>query len=442
LLQRFSGLEIKIDDSTEAKRVDTLMTACNELRQKTQRGDILAALAIGQIKQHRDKEKPSAGIAYIFRSLKHPDEAELLRDIHGDGFYLLSISSSRTKRLEYLTEQQGMTKEEAKRLMKRDEEEEFELGQHMRDAFYLADCFVDIDADDASSQIARFLDLIFGEPYLTPTNDEYAMFLAFASSLRSGDLSRQVGAVVTSAKNEVIATGANDVPCFGGGLYWTNHGESDNRDYKIGYDSNELRKYEIINSIIKILKEITDSKELLQTAMQNLKGTGIFEITEYGRAVHAEMEAILSCARSGVTPRGGTLYTTTFPCHNCAKHIIATGIERVVFVEPYPKSFALALHSDAIMLAHDTVASDEKDKVKFEPFVGIGPRRFMDLFSITLSSGKKIKRKENGKIVNWERNSASVKIPLLSMSYIERERYLNAEIDQTMEKINAISKKQ
>ncbi|MDN3612645.1 hypothetical protein QWZ16_23945 [Vibrio ostreicida] len=26
-----------------------------------------------------------------------------------------------------------------------------------------------------------------------------------------------------------------------------------------------------------------------------------------------------------------------FPCHNCAKHIVASGIKRVVYVEPYPK---------------------------------------------------------------------------------------------------------
>ena len=57
--------------------------------------------------------------------------------------------------------------------------------------------------------------------------------------------------------------------------------------------------------------------------------------------VHAEMEALLSCARSGVSPVGGTLYSTTFPCHNCAKHIVAAGLRRVVYVEPYPKSRAV-----------------------------------------------------------------------------------------------------
>ncbi len=41
--------------------------------------------------------------------------------------------------------------------------------------------------------------------------------------------------------------------------------------------------------------------------------------------VHAEMEALMSCARKGVSPLGGTLYCTTFPYHNCAQVAYADG---------------------------------------------------------------------------------------------------------------------
>jgi len=68
-------------------------------------------------------------------------------------------------------------------------------------------------------QLWRILDLLFANPHVTPTLDEYGMFLAYAASLRSGDLSRQVGAVVVSHEGNVLATGANDVPKNGGGLY-------------------------------------------------------------------------------------------------------------------------------------------------------------------------------------------------------------------------------
>ena len=183
----------------------------------------------------------------------------------------------------------------------------------MRDVFHLADGFVDIDSADASDQLGRILDLIFGNPFETPRRDEYAMFLAFAASLRSGDLSRQVGAVVASEAGEIVSTGANDVPCYGGGLYWSDD-TADHRDYHRGYDSNEKRRNKIIAQIMKkVNRDNLNQNELLRQGKELLKDTGVFDITEYGRAVHAEMEALLSCARAGVSPRQGTLYCMLSP---------------------------------------------------------------------------------------------------------------------------------
>ena len=90
------------------------------------------------------------------------------------------------------------------------------------------------------------------------------------------------------------------------------------------------------------------SNERVKQALPLLKGIRIMQPLEYGRAVHAEMAAIVEAAVRGVPIRGGTLYTTTFPCHECARHIIAAGIARVVFIEPYPKSLAAQLHDDSI----------------------------------------------------------------------------------------------
>ncbi|HKK87772.1 MAG TPA: hypothetical protein VJ917_02910, partial [Saprospiraceae bacterium] len=146
-------------------------------------------------------------------------------------------------------------------------------------------------------------------------------------------------------------------------------------------------------------------------------------------AVHAEMEALLCCSRIGVSPIEGTLYCTTFPCHNCAKHIIAAGITRVVFVEPYPKSQAKILHGDEIVIKHEEEDSKTKEKVMFEPFVGFGPRKFIDLFSMNLSRGYNLKRKKSGKKIEWERKTASVRIPLLPLTYIDREEFVIGEIN-------------
>ena len=45
---------------------------------------------------------------------------------------------------------------------------------------------------------------------------------------------------------------------------------------------------------------------------------------------HAEANAIVQCARHGVSPIGATLYSTFFPCIQCAITIVQAGLARVV----------------------------------------------------------------------------------------------------------------
>jgi deoxycytidylate deaminase len=94
--------------------------------------------------------------------------------------------------------------------------------------------------------------------------------------------------------------------------------------------------------------------DVLNQFIENLPGHlrdgGIKDLTEFGRSVHAEMSAVLDAARRGVPIGGCTLYTTTFPCHNCARHLIGAGIRRVVFIEPYEKSRAEDLHEESVTI--------------------------------------------------------------------------------------------
>ena len=141
-----------------------------------------------------------------------------------------------------------------------------------------------------------------------------------------------------------------------------------------------------------------------------------------GRPTHAEMSAILSCARNGISPQGSTIYCTTFPCHNCARHIIDAGIKRVVFVEPYPSSKARLLHCDSI-LVEPAKKNNEKKKVTFEHFIGIAARRYLDLFSLKLGMGLPIKRKNRqGKTINFNRKTAKIRVPLIMTSYKDKEQ--------------------
>jgi hypothetical protein len=108
-----------------------------------------------------------------------------------------------------------------------------------------------------------------------------------------------------------------------------------------------------------------------------------------------------------------------FLSHNCAKHIVAAGLERVVYVEPYPKSKASDLHSDSIRFGF---ADTAEQAVRFEPFVGVGPRRFIDLFSMRLGSGYPLQRKDvDGRKKAWQRAGAKVRTQMVPCSYLELE---------------------
>lgn len=53
------------------------------------------------------------------------------------------------------------------------------------------------------------------------------------------------------------------------------------------------------------------------------------------RTIHAESNAILQCAKFGVSTNGADLYVTHFPCLQCTKQIIQAGIKKVVYAESY-----------------------------------------------------------------------------------------------------------
>jgi tRNA(Arg) A34 adenosine deaminase TadA len=118
-----------------------------------------------------------------------------------------------------------------------------------------------------------------------------------------------------------------------------------------------------------------------------VEGTRFDSITEFGRSVHAEMDAITSAARRGVAIEQATLACTTFPCHNCARHIIASGIERVLFIHPYAKSLARDLHDDAIIVEPEQ-SGRVAGKVVFEQYVGVAPRVYPQYFDFGQANRK------------------------------------------------------
>lgn len=427
---KVSSLLRSLQSNDEYERIKGLMTAGDILREETKCNAILAYGSAGLIKSRRG-DNPKR--AYIINSLKHPDEVDTLRKIYGQGFYLFGIHADKKRRLHYLTNDKGLTVTQANELTDIDEDEKIKHGQRTRDTYHLSDFFINLGKNDdqVKNTIQRFLDLIFAHPYKNPTFDEFAMFMAFSSSVRSGDLSRQVGAVL--AKNEqILSTGANDCPSFGGGLYWAKvdpesgnvTDQDDGKDYTRSEDSNKAEQREIIRSILGKIQDIENlSPEQMEKIKTVLNTSRIKDLTEFGRVVHAEMEAILSCGRAGISCSDTSLYCTTFPCHNCAKHIVAAGISRVVYVEPYPKSKALDFHSDSIVLKTKPDEKLKTEQVTFEPFTGVAARRFLDFFSMSFGNGTKLERKtSDGHIIDWQKNSAHIRVPLIPKSYIDIEK--------------------
>lgn len=454
------------------ERIDKMMDFGTEAR-RVNGTDILAKGIACEIAKRRQKPGFTSRTAFLVHSLKHPDEVRKLRELYPRGFYLIGVHAHPAMRRAHLMNVRNMSRTEADLLMKRDKKEHVKFGQQVNDTFHLSDFFVGWGGDDeedvafqpsladwggettervtspnrkrVDASISRFIDIIFGHPYITPTFDEYAMFLAFTSSLRSADLSRQVGSVIAK-DGEILATGANDCPSAGGGLYWpsfnSKSGEisdaAKGRDYMRGFDSNRAEQDELIRKIVEEVKKAALDPSLIDALQDVLGESPIRSLTEYGRVVHAEMEALLACARKGTPTKEATIYCTTFPCHNCAKHIIAAGIKRVVFVEPYLKSKAFDFHKDSITISYpqneglDEIGASvsRDDRVKFEPFFGVGPRQFFDLFSMTLGIGSPITRKtSHGKAMEWTPEGKSPRLSMHATSYLQREEVAASEFE-------------
>lgn len=349
--------------------------------------------------------------AYIIDSIKHMEELDLLRSIYGESLCVIGVFAPdqlRDKRLEDL----GFSENERARLMDRDQEEVMTFGQDTRNVFVEADFFICNDKReiDIGETVDRYLELIFDVSVRTPTRRESTMYEAEAAAAKSACMSRQVGASIVSASGELIAVGWNDVPKFGGGLYAEDDRSSMsarpqgivNKDFRChnwsgGVCHNDQNKERIIGQVVDSVSKIEGaSREKREAIEAAVSRTDVRSLIEFSRSIHAEMEAILSVAREGKHSLvGATLFTNTYPCHNCARHIVAAGISEVVYIRPYKKSLALKLHHDAI-----TEVPDENGKVLFRQYDGVSPSVYFKIFLTPRE------RKSGGKIAKMDKRDA------------------------------------
>lgn len=440
---------IRPGDRSGIERMDHLIDAGNALRKSMLRRDAFALYAIQAIIGERakaagvspdDSKKwstipPQGRIAYVIRSIKRPEEIQLLRRVYGPWLLVISAFAPRKARFKHILEglvETGKARSDDRdiqhkidELLDRDAREldNTQFGQDTRRAFSQADLFIDI-TKDANDQLRRFIRLVFGDRTHTPTRDEYAMFMAKAAALRSSSPGRQVGAIVADALGEVISAGSNEAPSPHGGYEWDNP-EHDRRDIAQveGNTFGEmLRKRELILDTIRRLAGLVDGAEITPSVITDeakdliqegdpefverlrqevLRESEIESVIEYQRTVHAEMAALQNAHRHGTSVDGSTMYTTSFPCHNCAKHILSAGISRVVYVEPYPKSRAKGFYPEAIRVDGENAGDDP---ILVDPFIGVGPNLFQQLFA-SVDEDRMLK---NGTIKRWKRGSSNL----------------------------------
>ncbi|SRR5216683_1680506 len=107
LLDELSLVNKDLKKSPADEYIKSHMDAGDDLRQKTGRADALTVLAFRKVQEIRETGSDLRR-AFIFRSLKHPDEIASLRSVYGDSFYLIAAYSSQEKR-KLLLAQIGVT---------------------------------------------------------------------------------------------------------------------------------------------------------------------------------------------------------------------------------------------------------------------------------------------------------------------------------------------
>ncbi len=429
--EQFPGIDFEELKQHRVQYYNELIDYGNKLRE-LHLNSVLAELAINKITIEREVDKEgkeefmSRRRCYIIDSIKNNEELELFRLVYREIFYFIGVFSSLENRQKSL-EDKGVKTDEVFRLIDRDSGEEKPFGQKVSDTFIAADFFIRLHKstyNTVESKIKRFFNLVFATDIVTPSSDENAMYLAAAAAGNSACLSRQVGAAITDERGEVLSVGWNDVPRFGGGVYQYHDDDPISaKDFRCmnlegGICFNDREKGNIANQLVNdlIAKQVIDptKKDLLAEIVAQSK---INELIEFSRAVHAEMLAIIhGCQKAGQKMRNGKLYCTTYPCHNCARHIVAAGIKEVYYIEPYRKSLATKLH-------HDSITEDES-KVNFLrilTYEGVSPRRYLELFKMAPNS-----RKSGGKKRSLSTNEEKPKntlslqaIPLLEKKITE-----------------------
>lgn len=326
----------------EASRPE-LQRLGDELRQE--RGQsVLVDLAL-----EREATQDSTVDRIVVDSIRNLGEVERLRDRFGYRFSLIAVLATPADRWERVGTEQYLDKSITQADFldddQRDRNEETPFGQQVELCIDAADIILnntgDVPLGTFRERILEYVDLAIGSTTRHANADELHMHMAFSSAHSSKCLKRNVGAVIVSPEGEVITVGYNENPsgthpCVEEPAY----------EYRCFRDIVRNEHFSTLNRQGARCPECGERLPLIEGPPWRCpsclaKGTktnleSYFfpdRAMNWCTAIHAEDRAILA---AGGRARQGVLYTTTFPCFQCAEKIINVGLTEICFTEAYP----------------------------------------------------------------------------------------------------------
>ena len=351
----------------------------NRMRRDSANPGELARLAVEELRARPDADR------IVIDGVRNVGEVESLRDSFGRNFFLFAVECPASDRFGRLKSVYGQDLTRFAEDNERDRDQEDAFGQQVELCVDAADAL--LTNDDSVTQrtlrdkVVEFVRLVTGEVPRYPHPHEILMNLAYSSSHGSKCLKRQVGAVLVKASplvmGGVVGQGFNEnptgtAPCVEEPRYGAKPKES-----VPGRCFRDMVRHESYVSL-------AERKARCPSCGEQLKAPAV-EVPPWHceacssnldrffwperamslcTAVHAETAALMA---AGERARGSTLYSTTFPCFQCAEKIAHAGVKAVVYNEPYPD-----------VRAAERLQISKIDVVRFE---GIRSGRFDEIFS-------------------------------------------------------------
>lgn len=348
----------------------------DELRQKNHPG-ILVELALSDMEKNNGGRLPEAVVIDGIRNL---GEVSYLRNVYGFRCTLTAIlatSEARWARIGSSYTDKGLGLTDFFEDDQRDQNEETDYGQQVELCVDKADILINntvVSTAEFQKKLVELTDLATGRKTRSAKQSEILMNIAFSSAHSSKCIKRHVGAVVADPNGQVVSAGYNENPL--GTNPCIEEPEYHQQCFR------DIIRNEHFESLSKKGARCPACGEKIvfqagppwrckacadKGAKTNLERFFFPDrAMNWCTAVHAEVWAILA---AGERARRGVLYTTTFPCAQCAEKIVQAGIIKVVFTEPYPDAYG--------------AKRLELGGIELEQFEGVRSSSFERIFSKT-----------------------------------------------------------